>query len=378
MSEYQYIAFRAVDAAVAADDLDFMRRQSSRARITPWSFDNEYTFGDFHGNAMEMLRRGYDFHVHYADFGIRKIALRLPQGLPDPRAAAPYLAKGTLGYQKDGHGPGAILSIQPYLEPGASDDPDDLNALIEALVPLRGEVLGGDLRPLYLGHLAVSCDGEHDPEETVEAPVPAGLNQLTAAQRVLAEFYGLDEALLEAAAQASPALAPRDGGVGLVPWLAQQPAAAKDEWLARLLQESTPSLRREVLARYTKDSGQAAWPSTNARRTITQLQTAAETIRTRQRRAQAAEAAQRQAALRAGMVADPRPHLAEVDRLAAQRSTYSYDKAVQLLAELREALAGTPQADLAARHAEALHARYPTRHFLTSALRRGGFIARQR
>lgn len=60
MSEYQYIAFRAIDGPVSEKNLAYMRRQSSRAEITPWSFDNEYHFGDFGGDALEMLRRGYD------------------------------------------------------------------------------------------------------------------------------------------------------------------------------------------------------------------------------------------------------------------------------------------------------------------------------
>ena len=78
MSEYQYVAFRATDGPVSVKNLEYMRRQSSRAEVTPWSFDNEYHFGDFRGNAEEMLRRGYDLHLHYANFGIRKLVIRLP------------------------------------------------------------------------------------------------------------------------------------------------------------------------------------------------------------------------------------------------------------------------------------------------------------
>ena len=45
MSEYQYVAFRAIDAPVSEKNLKFMRQQSSRAEITPLSFENEYHFG---------------------------------------------------------------------------------------------------------------------------------------------------------------------------------------------------------------------------------------------------------------------------------------------------------------------------------------------
>lgn len=87
MSEYQYVAFRAIDGPVSEKNLEFMQEQSSRAEITAWSFENEYNFGDFHGDEMEMLRRGYDLHLHYANFGTRKLLIRLPNGLPDPAAA---------------------------------------------------------------------------------------------------------------------------------------------------------------------------------------------------------------------------------------------------------------------------------------------------
>jgi len=46
MSEFQYVGFRAIDGPVSEKNLEFMRRQSSRAEITPWSFDNEYHYGE--------------------------------------------------------------------------------------------------------------------------------------------------------------------------------------------------------------------------------------------------------------------------------------------------------------------------------------------
>src|SRR5262245_28769871 len=101
MSEYQRIAFRAIDSPVSEKNLKYMRTQSSRAEITPWSFDNEYSFGDFHGDEMEMLRRGYDLFFHYANFGIRKLLLRFPQGLPNFQAVEPYLGEESLQYFPD-------------------------------------------------------------------------------------------------------------------------------------------------------------------------------------------------------------------------------------------------------------------------------------
>jgi hypothetical protein len=200
MSEYQYVAFRAIDGPVSEKNLEFMRRQSSRADITPWAFDNEYHFGDFGGKADEMLRRGYDLHLHYANFGERTLMVRLPGGLPDPKAARAYFDADSLRFVKDKNGVGGILSIAPVHEPGDLEDLWEIDDLLDRLIPLRAEILAGDLRPLYLAHLAVACDCCHD-SETKEGPVPAGLNKLTKAQRALAELYGLSDDLIAAAAQ---------------------------------------------------------------------------------------------------------------------------------------------------------------------------------
>ena len=80
MSEYQYIAFRAVDRPLTDKETAFAETQSSRAEISRWSFENEYHDGDFRGDPDKLLRGGYDVHLHYANFGIRRVLLRLPHG----------------------------------------------------------------------------------------------------------------------------------------------------------------------------------------------------------------------------------------------------------------------------------------------------------
>jgi hypothetical protein len=349
MSEFQHIAFRAVDGPVSEENLEYMRRQSSRAEVTPWSFDNEYQYGDFRGNAIEMLRRGYDLHLHYANFGVRKLLIRLPHGLPDSKAAEPYLGKHAVQFLQDKDGAGGILSIDPYHEAGDLDELGDLGEFLDRLVPLRAEILNGDLRPLYLAHLAMACDDNHDPETTKEAPVPAGLEKPSGAQRTLVEFYGLSDALIAAAAQGCPAMPAHDDPQSQYTlWLRGRPQKAKDAWLARLMTDPGSSARSEILADFRKSRDAAPWPALGLDRTI------AERL--------------------AGMAADPTPTLLETERLVALRSSESYRKIAMLLAELREALAGCEQSGLADQQARKLKTNNPTLHTLTSALRRQGFV----
>ncbi len=377
MSEYQYIAFRATDSPVSEKNLAYMRRQSTRAEITPWSFDNEYHFGDFRGNAEEMLRRGYDVHMHYANYGIRTLLVRLPHGFPDGKSAKHYLDGESVRFLKDKKGRGGILSISPYFESGELDPLWDLDDLTDRLVPLCSEILDGDLRPLYLAHLAVGCDDDHDPEETAEAPVPAGLGELSDAQRALAELYQISDSLIEAAKQGSPSL-PRqqDRQAELKSWLAAQSQATKDEWLVGLLDDPSSSPRSEILARFRDASGRPHWPTVDLKRTIAQLWSAADDIQQKKKAKAAAKAARQRAAKLKKMAADPSPYLKKTEQLVAERSTAAYGKASKLLAELREAIADTKQAGLAEKQALKLKTKNPTRHHLAAALKREGFLSK--
>lgn len=375
MSEYQFVAFRAIDARVSKDNLDYMHRQSSRAEITPWRFDNEYHYGAFRGDALEMLRRGYDLHLHYANFGIRSLFIRLPHGLPNPKAAKPYLDGDALRFRKDPAGVGGTLTIQPQYEPGELDDLWDLDDLIERLIPLRAEILAGDVRPFYLAHLAANCDDNHDPDETTEAPVPAGLADLTDPQLALAELYGLGESLLTSAAEASPPLpAVADRRADLAEWIARQSDSTKNAWLVDLVNETSAAARAEVLAKFNKARSAPVWPTVRRDRAISQLRDAAERLERAAEQQAAASAARARTKKLADIAADPKPFLRETEQLIKTRSTANYKKVAALLADVREALAATGKSNLAEQQAQKLKTANPTLHHLTAALRRAGFL----
>jgi len=375
MSEYQYVAFRAVDGPVSEKNLEYMRRQSSRAEITPRSFENEYHYGAFRGDAIEMLRRGYDIHFHYANFGVRKLLIRLPHGLPDPGPAKPYFADDSLQFLKDKQGPGGIVAIEPIHEPGELEEIWEADAIIERLVPLRAEILDGDLRPLYLAHLAVACDEDHDPEETVEAPVPAGLGALSYAQQGLAELYELSEHLIAAAAQESPPMSKRtDAAAELAKWLRGQPEATKDAWLVSFVADPNSAVRAEIMAAYGKGRGEPSWPTVPPSRTIAQLRIAAEKIAHDSKRKGDAKAASQREKRLVDMAADPKRILRETEKIVAERDTDGYRQIAEMLADLRDALAGTGQSGLAEKQAQKLRTANPTLLMLVSELRRQGFL----
>lgn len=376
MSEFQYIGFRAAEKPLSDKNLEYMRQQSSRAEITPWSFDNKYHYGDFRGDALNMLRHGYDIHLHYANFGIRKLLIRLPHNLC-PTGAGLYCAEEGLQFIKDKQGPGGILSISPYLEPGDQDELWDVSEILDRLVPLRAEILEDDLRPLYLAQLAVLSDAEHDPEETTEGPVPAGLGNLTAPQRALAELFGLSDALIAAAAEGNSGQPVQVNPGGLhADWLQSLPQATKDAWLLEWLADAHSSARNDMLAEFRNSRPMAAWPTVQCARTIAELNTAAEGIHKKAVRTAAEKAAQQRVKRLADMAADPAPTLRETERLVKLRSRGSYIEIATLLKDLRQALVGTKQSGLAEQQAQKLKKANPTLNLLTSELRRAGLLAK--
>ena len=375
MSEYQLVVFRAIDAPVSPKNLAYMRTQSSRAEITKWSFENEYHFGDFRGNAEEMLRRGYDFHLHYANFGARTLMFRLPTGLPDPAAAEHYFHDDSFHFAPDKSGPGGILHINPYYEAGHLDNLWDAEDLINRLLPLRAEILTGDLRPLYLAHLAAATDGNHNPEDENDAPVPAGLHKVTPAQRALTKLYGLPHGMISAAAQASPPL-PTAGAAmpRYADWLARQPDPAKNAWLQRLMEDPESAVRAELLAEYQKSTRSPAWPTSRVDRTIASLQAEGEEIEMKRSRLKAEKAAKAREQKLAAMAADPAKTLRETEDLIKYKSAENYAKIASLLQDLRTALAPTSRSDIAEKQAQKLKSENPGTRGLPAELKRHGFL----
>src|SRR5262249_12149588 len=155
----------------------------------------------------------------------------------------------------------------------------------DRLVSLRTEILDGDLRPLYLAHLAVAFDSYHNPDEEKEPPVPSGLDQLTDAQRALMELHGLSESLIAAAAQNTPRFPKRGKSQNQYEaWLQQQPETTKNAWLAQLMADPRSTVRREILAEFQKSQRAVSWPVTRLDRTIGELGITAEKIESEKNR----------------------------------------------------------------------------------------------
>jgi hypothetical protein len=342
MSEYQYYEFHALDRRLTAAEMARLRAFSTRARITPTRFVNEYEWGDFKGDEDAWMEKYFDAFLYFANWGTRVFRLRLPSRLLDLETAELYCVSDSASARV--HEGNTILTFQSDEE--ESEWPEEEDAL-SALIPIRTQLAQGDLRALYIGWLRCAQTGELEDEET-EPPVPPGLGELDGSLERLVDFLRVDPDLLEVAAAASPPLRVQTlTRQAIRTWIAGQPPAAKDDYLERVIAEE-PAVAAEL--QRLIGGRNSAVPSRGTRPVAELLRTAQE-LGDERRHAEAARAkAERErreaerAAARAkylGELIGREPAVwTEIANLIATKQPASYDRAVGLLVDLRDAAAG--------------------------------------
>jgi hypothetical protein len=256
MSEYQYYEFRAIDRPLSADDREHLRSISSRAEISATSMVNTYEYGDFKGDPLKLMRRCFDLHVYYANWGTRTLMVRVDAEAMDVTAARKYRGEACQLHPGD---------EQVIVELGVSPDDgydENFNAYeyeegewAERLEPIRELLQAGDVRPLYLGWLA----GVQWMEESkaAEPPLPPGLKELPKPLEALVEYLGIDQDVLSEAARLSPELSEqqcnRPAGADYARWIAALPAQEKDALLLHVVQGDAADVAASLQRRYRRE-----------------------------------------------------------------------------------------------------------------------------
>ena len=335
MSEYQYYEFLALDRPLTDKQRAELRSLSTRAEITATRFVNEYQWGDLKGDPVKMMERYFDAFLYLANWGTRRLMFRLPRGVLDEETAGRYCYTDAASVIETGD----HLIVSLY----ADRDPDDYweepGGQLAAMVQARSELAAGDLRLPYLGWLLAVQSDEVDDEDT-EPPVPAGLGDLSAPLRAIADFLEIDEDLIVVAAAVSPEV---QDGEGLAWWIASLPAEEKNTLLARAASGEGAQVQALLLRRFRAASDSE--PAASARTAAELWQAAGDRKAMRQqaeeRRRSEEEA--RKAAARAAAYARHLDELATRTEAAWQEATAlietkrprDYDLAVTLLRDLR-------------------------------------------
>lgn len=338
MSEYQYYEFLALDRALTSRQREELRQLSTRAEITATRFTNEYHWGGFHGDPEKMMASYFDAFLYLANWGTRHLMFRVPRIALDTEYAEQYCY--TRAASLIATGDHLIISLYADREP--DDNWDQAPGELGGMVAARSELLAGDHRLLYLAWL-MGIQWDHVDDEDTEPPVPAGLKDLSGALQAIVDFLEIDQDLIAAAAEASPASTDTPGA-DLADWIAALPAVDKDKFLTMVAEGEGPQVQALLLRRFRGGSltRNAADPSA---RTAAQLWAAAgarkvarEEAEARARRAEE----ERRAAAKAAAYTKRLDHLAsraeatweEAAGLIETKKPRDYDLAVSLLRDL--------------------------------------------
>ncbi len=339
VSEYQHYEFLAIDRPLTREEQEQLRALSSRARITATSFTNDYHWGNFRGDPRKLVERYYDAHLYLANWGTHQVILRVPkQQLALPTVEAYCFDEHVEAWTTKTH---LILDLRSEDESGDWDEGAEDS--LGAIVGIRAELAAGDLRALYLAWLSalgvwgLQGDDEEEYQETIEPPVPAGLDQLTAPQRALADFLRVDADLLAVAAQASLPAPGSGRGLGkkeLAQLIAVLPEKEKNDLLLRLALGREPQLGPELLRRLRGEATPATAPG---RRSAAELLDAAH-ARATERRQRTKQTQAETLAKKLTALADKEESVwAQVQDRIAQKKPTDYDAATALLVDLRDA-----------------------------------------
>ena len=343
MSEYQYYEFQAIDRPLTRQEMEGLRALSSRATITPHSFTNVYNWGDFKGDPRQLVERYFDAFVYVTNWGTHQLMFRLPAGFLDKAVVNQYLhGESASGRVK---GKSMILDLMSSDEEGG--DWEEGEGWMASLVPLRADLIRGDLRCLYLGWLLCAQSGEFDDEEP-EPPVPPGLAKPSAPLQSLASFMRIDPELIEVAAQASADLKDETPSRDqLAAWVRGLSQTEKDELLLSLVEREGPHLRQTLLRRYAQEVGRTKQAAAERRRTVGELRSQAEALAAKKQRKEAERRAAAEARRKQQEAAARAQYL---DRLAGQETKLwdqvealvqtsrpkDYERAAALLIDLRD------------------------------------------
>jgi hypothetical protein len=240
------------------------------------------------------------------------------------------------------------------------------------LLPLRDDLLAGDLRLLYLAWLRVCPNlieyGED--EDPLEPPVPPNLGKLTSPLKAFVELVELDNDLVTAAAQTSPSHRPASAPPleELLPKLSE---AERQTFLLKLVRREA-HVDRQLINRLKELAGanpSVPLASEEERRRFSELVAIAGDMEAKRKQKERA-AAKKQRIKELDALAPKAPQTWDrVLDLIQVKQAYAYDEATKLLRDLRDLAEHQGQLPVFSQRLERLKADYSSRPALMKRLR---------
>lgn len=369
MSEYQYYEFRTINRQLTAAERTAVNKLSSHGHTTATSFSVEYNWGDFKHDSDEVLAQYFDIFFYITNWGSIELKFCYPLALVNQQLLEPYcIEEEELTVDIKRVQDRVILTFESHAEEGG--DWVEGEGMLDDLVDLYNQILQGDHRIFYLAWLgAAERSYEYSDylnEETLEPPVPPGLDNLSPALQAFVQLFGIGKDLVAVAAKGSAQEAP-PSETDVQQALDGLSKAECVDFLQRFLAgEAHLDLRLKQRLGLVQPVAAAGPTGT---RTVGELLAAQDEIKqAHAAKAAAAKAAKRQAELDALAARGGEPWR-EVEALIEEKKRESYEQAAQLLRKLRELAETQGQSPQFQRRLDRIRSEYSRRPALLEALR---------
>ncbi len=133
-----------------------LRAITSRATITSTRLVNTYEWGDLKADPHELVVKYFDAFLYCANWGTRRLILRVPSARLDLKNREKYCAIRAASSRRNRSvatvdATEQHLVIDLWSESESGDDWADVEpGLLSALAPIRNELIAGDYRALYV------------------------------------------------------------------------------------------------------------------------------------------------------------------------------------------------------------------------------------
>ncbi len=205
MSEFQYYEFQKLDGQLSFQDIQEIKKLSSRVKVNRNQAIFVYHFGNFRGEPENILGSYFDAMLYLANWGSKQLSFRLPKHLVDVKDLMAYELDQIIEIEEINDS--LILSLYYENEEGFGwVNEDEVATLLSNLSTLRKDILMKDYRCLYLAWLAhFTVDGL----DNIKLPILANLQELSPELSQFAEFFEIPEEMLNAISSKSESVKPQ-------------------------------------------------------------------------------------------------------------------------------------------------------------------------
>jgi hypothetical protein len=338
MSEYQRYEFMTIDRPLTRVQLDEVNKLSSHIEASSTHALIEYHWGDFKHDPIKVLREFFDGFLYWANWGSPELAFRFPHGVLPADLIDDFDDFVTFTKQKEYD----ILDIHFREMEGPGEW---MEFELGSLIPIRDELMEGDLRALYIAWLASQSmmfgyeeDQEEEDYEIIVPPVPPDFGKLTKAQQALTKLLQVPGDLLLAASRHSSGTTQSTQKDDFAGWVELLPGDRKNEYLLQLA-HNEPGLSHlfvRELRELNRDKDRVR-TSTGERVTYATLNSESKNIKARRegekRERERAERLQRLQYIHAHQ----EQYWIQINQAVEHTVGARYDDAVRDLVDLREA-----------------------------------------